>query len=123
MITNHWKLMLQKGERQIVLYATTTDRMVERDLQAEPARSLIQQTRQYHRRGQTSGQDHQDLAVAAFMSYAQGPEYDLAFEHMEPCAHVPEGVPNRYVEGADHYPLVPIWERDALGLQWGGEQG
>ncbi len=113
MITKHWKLTLSKSGKQIVLFATTTDRMVARDLDGVAERSLIQRARQYHRRGQTPEQDHRDLAIAAFMVHAGEPPYDLLFEHIERVAAVPEGEPSCHVEGPDLHPLVPVWERAA----------
>ena len=112
MITRHWKLALLKSGKRIVLFATTTDRMVERDLGGETERSLIQKARQYHRRGQTPEQDHRDLAIAAFMAYAGEPPYDLLFEHIERVVAVPEGEPACHMEGPDRSPLVPVWEQD-----------
>jgi hypothetical protein len=112
MTAQHWKLALLKSGKHIVLFATTTDQMVERDLGGETDRSLIQTARQYHRRGQTLDQDHRDLAIAALMAYADGPLYDLAFEHIEAALAVPEGVPTCYIAGSDRNPLVPVWERN-----------
>ena len=112
MATKHWKLELLKNGRHIVLFATTTDRMVERDLSGDIDRSLIQTGRQYHRRGQTLEQDHHDLAVAAFMTYAAESPYDLDFERIETASGVPDGLPTRYLEGPDQFPLVPVWEQE-----------
>ncbi len=113
MSIKHWKLVSLKGSERVLLFATTTDRMVEHDLEQEANFSLIQTARQYHRRGQTSDQNHRDLAIAAFMAYAPRPAYDLSFEHIEAAQEVPEGPPTCYVASANEYPLVPVWEREA----------
>lgn len=93
-----------------MLFVTTTDRMVERDLSTEMEKSLIQTTRQYHRRGQTLEQDHLDLAIGALMVYAAAPAYDLTHEQIEVTTAVPEGVPQCYIGGDLRIPIVPIWE-------------
>lgn len=108
----HWKLELLKDYRRIVLFVTTTDRMVQTDLAATSGASLIQTARQYHRRGQTPDQDHRDLAIAAFMAYAAEKPYNLSFEHIEAAQAVPEGEPTGFVSGPDNQPLVPVWERE-----------
>lgn len=112
MTTKHWKLSLMKEGRRITLFATTTDQMVERDLHGVLEESLIQSSRQYHRRGQTAEQDHRDLAIGALMIYASCAPYDLTHEHIETALAVPEGVPQRYIGGDRRMPMVPVWEQE-----------
>lgn len=112
MATKHWKLSLTKEGRRIVLFATTTDRMVERDLHGDLEESLIRTSRQYHRHGQNAEQDHRDLAIGALMSYACSAPYDLTHEHIEATSAVPDGIPQRYIGGNRRTPMVPVWEQD-----------
>lgn len=88
--------------------------MVETDLDGDLEESLIQTSRQYHRRGQTSDQDHRDLAIGALMTYASGAPYDLTHEHIEGTLAVPPGVPRRYIGGDRRTPIVPVWEEEEV---------
>lgn len=114
MTIKHWKLSLLKAGRRITLFVTTTDRMVETDLDGDLEESLIQTSRQYHRRGQTPEQDHRDLAIGALMTYAACAPYDLTHEHIERTTAVPSGTPQRYIGGDRRAPLVPVWEEEEV---------
>lgn len=117
MTIKHWKLSLLKGGRRIALFVTTTDRMVETDLDGDLEESLIQTSRQYHRRGQTPEQDHRDLAIGALMTYASCAPYDLTHEHIEGIEGVPPGAPRRYIGGDGRTPIVPVWEEAEIVVQ------
>ena len=106
----NWKLSLLKNGVHTSLFVSTTDEMVETDLALDPSASLIRIARQYHRRAQTDAQDHRDLAIGAFMKYAEDKPYDLEFGQVEPVAAVPEREPERSVGGATEPGLVPVWE-------------
>jgi hypothetical protein len=114
MTIKHWKLSLSKGGRRIALFVTTTDRMVEADLDGDLEESLIQTSRQYHRHGQTPEQDHRDLAIGALMTYASCAPYDLTHEHIEGTPDVPPGAPRRYIGGDRRTPIVPVWEEEQV---------
>lgn len=116
MTIKHWKLSLLKQGRRILLFVTTTDRMIEYDLRIQCEKSLILVSRQYHRRSQTSEQDHRDLAVGALMAYASSDVYDLNHEHVESAPDVPQGVPRRYVGGDHRRAIVPVWEEEVAGI-------
>jgi|GEM_PF-3073203 len=104
MVTKYWKISLLKERQPVTLFATTTDEMINRDLDENQARSLISIGRQYHRRPESDEQNHRDLAIAAFMAYAIEPGYDREYAHVEMTYSVPQGEPMAMVGS------VPIWE-------------
>ena len=108
-MTKHWQISLLKNHERIRLFATTTDAMIKVDLAGDDD-SLIRAARQFHRHGQNTSQDHRDLAIGAFMTYAGELPYDLSFEHVECSEAVPGHLPRKYVGGPHHAGLVPVWE-------------
>lgn len=110
MTTKHWKLSVLKNGKPIMLFARTTDEMVEIDLDGEASVSLIRVARQYHRHGQDQDQDHRDLAIGALMSHAVKPTYDCTDTHIRRADTIPDGEPIAHVGGGRGGHLVPIWE-------------
>jgi hypothetical protein len=110
MQTQHWRISLPKNGVRVVLYATTTDDTVARDLNGSQEESLICFARQYHRHGQTHAQNHRDLAIGALMAYATEPPFDRSDTHITRINTVPDRSPNAYVGGGSRSNLVPIWE-------------
>lgn len=97
--------MLKEGH-PVVLFASTTDAMIESDLAGKQADSLILVGRQFHRHPVSNEQNHRDLAIAAIMAHAAAPLFDCTYSHIEPVSVVPAREPETFVGG------VPIWEEN-----------
>lgn len=110
MQTQHWRITLPKNGASVLLYATTTDEAVARDLNGAEEDSLICLARQFHRHGQTHSQNHRDLAIGALMAYATEPPFDRSLAQIREISEVPECSPSGYVGGGKRANLVPIWE-------------
>jgi hypothetical protein len=104
MITKYWKISVLKEGHPVILFATTTDAMIDSDLDGAKAVSLILVGRQFHRHPATNEQNHRDLAIAAIMAHAAAPLYDRTYAQVETSVAVPQREPVVFVG------LVPIWE-------------
>lgn len=104
MISQYWRIFLQKERTAVTLFLFTTDDMVGTDLDGPADDSLIRTARQYHRHPPCPEQDHRDLAIGAVMAYATEPVYDRTGARLERGLAVPDSKP------AQGSRLVSIWE-------------
>lgn len=109
MTVKHWLAVAHQNGRILRLYVTSTDALIERDLQLPSRASLIESGRQLNgRREITDHSNHHDFATGAFDCYCHN--RNIKIDRLDLTDLVPPDLPSVPLGGDERSFLTQVYE-------------